>query len=575
MIDGILQDLLANTWEAIETRELQRETERTRVRIPEIVAEGAVEGTGDVRALLAERNVVFIGCGDGVRVADEREGRELATSSTDSAVTSLAVEQMGDAEIVAACMESGSIVLLAYIHPLSGARLIKLADLPSQEEGRKSSAVYLAPSCSHMALTTDINHTDYQVECYVLPKSAWKLELVPLVKETSSADGENSTRINSTTDMVFSKPTQLFNILPPKPLVPCSSSSQHNALLNVLSGEDVIATGEHHLLTTTYLNNRRRAFETRRSGFVQHPPSATTSTSTPHYHFLYFKNGSRQEEPQYLLVWWKTQTQLLLYSLSAKGSSPVLGRVIPQGSCVCVTAVSRCTRYLAVGLESGVISTWDLKTNFCHNVQQVVPHSDMPTALMFCMSSSIVDSPTLAVGTKKGSVVLLNPDLTTASLNQRLSKQQEAHQSLFDSSGCGDGSEIVAFAQCLALRSVLMCVHVDGSVVLWSMDDLEALCKVALPSNLPPTVSTLSNERIFLADGGCVRYLHLLSVKFLKKYHHQINVESEPQNTRHAPGNFMQFKLDEFNTKMFKDNDLFQASRLSKWDEYIKHLSKD
>ena len=107
MIDGILQDLLANTWEAIETRELQRETERTRVRIPEIVAEGAVEGTGDVRALLAERNVVFIGCGDGVRVADEREGRELATSSTDSAVTSLAVEQMGDAEIVAACMESG------------------------------------------------------------------------------------------------------------------------------------------------------------------------------------------------------------------------------------------------------------------------------------------------------------------------------------------------------------------------------------------------------------------------------------------------------------------------------------
>ena len=37
----------------------------------------------------------------------------------------------------------------------------------------------------------------------------------------------------------------------------------------------------------------------------------------------------------------------------------------------------------------------------------------------------------------------------------RLSKQQEAHQSLFESSGCGDGGEIVAFAQCLALRSVV------------------------------------------------------------------------------------------------------------------------
>ena len=45
------------------------------------------------------------------------------------------------------------------------------------------------------------------------------------------------------------------------------------------------------------------------------------------------------------------------------GSSPVLERVITQGSTVCVTAVSCCTRYLAVGLQSGVIVMWDLKTS--------------------------------------------------------------------------------------------------------------------------------------------------------------------------------------------------------------------
>ena len=107
MIDGILQDLLANTWETIETRELQRETARTRVRIPEIVAERAVEGTRGVRSIRAERDVVFIACRDGVKVADTREGREIAAISTGSGVTSLAVEQMDDTEIIAACTESG------------------------------------------------------------------------------------------------------------------------------------------------------------------------------------------------------------------------------------------------------------------------------------------------------------------------------------------------------------------------------------------------------------------------------------------------------------------------------------
>ena len=107
MIDGILQDLLANAWETIETRELQRETARTRVRIPEIVAEGAVEGTRGVRAIQADRDVVFVGCQDEVKVVDARDGKEIAASSTDSAVTSLAVEQMDDLEIIAACTESG------------------------------------------------------------------------------------------------------------------------------------------------------------------------------------------------------------------------------------------------------------------------------------------------------------------------------------------------------------------------------------------------------------------------------------------------------------------------------------
>lgn len=39
--------------------------------------------------------------------------------------------------------------------------------------------------------------------------------------------------------------------------------------------------------------------------------------------------------------------------------------MIPNGSAVVATTVSNCTRYLAVGVKSGIVTIWDLKTS--HN----------------------------------------------------------------------------------------------------------------------------------------------------------------------------------------------------------------
>lgn len=59
-------------------------------------------------------------------------------------------------------------------------------------------------------------------------------------------------------------------------------------------------------------------------------------------------------------------------------------------------------------------------SDFCRSVQQVVPRPDIPTALMFYTTpSSVAGAPTLAVGTNRGSVLLVRSDLTTVSLNQR------------------------------------------------------------------------------------------------------------------------------------------------------------
>lgn len=111
MIDGLLQDLISRTWDTIESRHLQRESERTRVRIPVIVAEETVNEAQNarvVRAASTRDGILILGCVDGVRVVSTDDGRkQLAFSATTSAITSLAIEQTDDIQIIAACTESG------------------------------------------------------------------------------------------------------------------------------------------------------------------------------------------------------------------------------------------------------------------------------------------------------------------------------------------------------------------------------------------------------------------------------------------------------------------------------------
>lgn len=123
-----------------------------------------------------------------------------------------------------------------------------------------------------------------------------------------------------------------------------------------------------------------------------------------------------------------------------------------------------CTHEAVVSVDCQYIA------DFCRSVEQVVPPPDIPAALMFYTSSATVP-PTLAVGTNRGTVLLVKPDLTVVSLNQRymeicahfkstilpstwhdllccrVSKQQEVYPSLFDSTGY-NCCKIVTFASC-------------------------------------------------------------------------------------------------------------------------------
>lgn len=122
MLDNLLKDVLYRSWEAIESREMEREREAARVKIPEISEWARVAALdecslGEVCAIqCSEEGYVFIGGGRGFVVVRAREDdMELIAQSgeleTDSSVTSLDVVSNKRVQFVAVVYDKGESLL--------------------------------------------------------------------------------------------------------------------------------------------------------------------------------------------------------------------------------------------------------------------------------------------------------------------------------------------------------------------------------------------------------------------------------------------------------------------------------
>lgn len=93
--------------------------------------------------------------------------------------------------------------------------------------------------------------------------------------------------------------------------------------------------------------------------------------------YLHYWKGRHSANPSLVAVLWEGSSQLWLYSLSGKGKGAVLNivelslsgfiiiapeRVFSQAGVITSIAVSESSHYLALGLNSGSVVTYNMKT---------------------------------------------------------------------------------------------------------------------------------------------------------------------------------------------------------------------
>ena len=92
--------------------------------------------------------------------------------------------------------------------------------------------------------------------------------------------------------------------------------------------------------------------------------------------YLHYWKGSHTANPSLVAVHWEGSSQLWLYSLSGKGKGTydyIIGstdflasvapeRVFSQAGVITSVAMSGSSQYLALGLDSGCVVTYNMKT---------------------------------------------------------------------------------------------------------------------------------------------------------------------------------------------------------------------
>ena len=112
-IDEVLQELLSSAWEAIEAREIQRESDQARVHVPKAADVHLLTSVEGVNAISSGRGgLVFVGSSSGLTVLDarggaEEEGAELLAQSEGVDVREVETTYTKDVHFLAVLLQNG------------------------------------------------------------------------------------------------------------------------------------------------------------------------------------------------------------------------------------------------------------------------------------------------------------------------------------------------------------------------------------------------------------------------------------------------------------------------------------
>ncbi|MGH0128359.1 UNVERIFIED_CONTAM: hypothetical protein FKN15_015999 [Acipenser sinensis] len=370
MISKLINTLIDDAWSTIQNRAQIKLAQQLKKQSP------VLEATGQIQVEHSNLPLFFIS-GKTNCLASSDDGEYVFAGVSKglcvfSALTNLAVSawEEEDVEVTSLCVTclGGQMYLIATVDDMGIARLlvyfsnfitlIKVINEPEDVSRRNLCTKFELSRGGDFAGVMLEGNGESWLEVYRFPKDSWLREL----ELTQTTSQKQVPHISSVGDLKLSPSVIIMKIKPPKSISGTSLKSPFEVLQKTEDG-NVIGSGQNHVISSRQWEEQETIFQSVYKKYLDTIESKKTEDKPCEGTFDFLLPGG-----------------LLPMFGEVKGPTEVEPKpdvVWPNARPILCSAVSRCTKYIALGLTEGLLTVWDAYSGLPLSVLSIPRDSDI------------------------------------------------------------------------------------------------------------------------------------------------------------------------------------------------------
>ncbi|NWV92509.1 WDR93 protein, partial [Machaerirhynchus nigripectus] len=387
MINKLVMQVFESAMEIIERREMLREAEKLKVQPKKCFPTAEFQVTERANCLAVSGKYVFVGLSEGLAAFNTCDFKDVcAWDAAKTEICAIHALDLGNECHVLLAVDDMGLVWLFCFHEESFL-LVKILN-EVEDISQQSACVeeVLSRGGDYAGILLQGN-TKAWLEIYQLPKDSW---LTEMEKTTGAAEGSACSERRSSclskvgtsllqelpvsavqADVELDPPVLLLTVRPPKPITGTSFKGPLDALKE-MDDDSMLGLGHNHLIKDSQWELQEAIFCSTYREYLE--AEGVTKEEIPRHATFHFLLPSRilmgpemevqPDVPVGIGVHWDGNHNFCFYllnnSLKGKADSDLIPDVVwPCAAPIACSAVSSCSRYLALAGEDATITIWD------------------------------------------------------------------------------------------------------------------------------------------------------------------------------------------------------------------------
>ncbi|XP_053810921.1 WD repeat-containing protein 93 isoform X2 [Vidua chalybeata] len=412
MINKLVMQVFESAVEIIEKREMLREAQKRKVQPKKCFPTAEFQVTERANCLTVSGKHVFVGLSVGLAAFNTCDFKDVcAWNEAKTEICAIHASDLGNECHVLLAVDEMGLAWLFCFHKESFLLIKILNEVEDISQQSPCVEVVLSRGGEYAGILLQGN-TKAWLEIYQLPKDSWLTEMgknAGAAEELSCSERRSScssvelpvSAIQA--DVKLDPPVLLLTVRPPKPITGTSFKGPLDALKEVDDGS-MLGLGYNHLIKDSQWELQEAIFCSTYQEYLE--AEGVIKEEIPRYATFHFLLPSRilvgpemkvqPDIPVGIGVHWHGNHNFCLYllnhSLKDKEGSDLKPDVVwPCAAPIACSAVSSCSRYLALAGEDATITIWDKHLGYPLSVTAILEERFIRSIHFLCDSAAASD----------------------------------------------------------------------------------------------------------------------------------------------------------------------------------------